>query len=328
MLSPATAAAQALPDPVQYLVAPQTPGPNQKVTIQAQGIGAFLGDADITWYVDGKAALEGIGASIFSFTTGVLGSQSHIQVKIVSHTQGTLTHDFVFLPSSVNLVWEADTSVPPFYRGKALYSAGSTLRIVAFPTVILNGARVQNSALSFQWSYNDEAVPSQSGLGRASFLWSGSELQPNEGVSVDIYYGASKVAHGEMSIPATEPQLLLYDKDPLRGIIYDAALPLGGIALAAKEFTIQAVPYFFSNASIKGGGLIYSWTLNDNDITGPDSDKGMLTLRQTGSGEGRANLGVSLQNTDNDKLVQAAQLSLPIVFGETANNSVSSFFGL
>lgn len=323
MAGVARAQVSAVPDPVQYLISPETPGPNQQVRIVAQGIGSFLGDATITWAQNGKTVLSGVGETDFSFTTGALGTQTHIQARVVSSSQGTFTKDFVFFPSLVNLVWEADTTAPPMYRGKSLYSGGSNLKVVAFPLVFINGARVSPNNLSMQWSRSNEAVPSASGIGKTSFSFVGDQLQNQENISVEVYYGASKIGYGQITIPVSNPLLLFYSKDPLRGTLYDAALP-AAISLTTKEITVQAAPYFFASSSFKKGALVYSWTLNGEDSVGPDSAKGMLTLRQTGSGQGAAVIGAALQNNEPDKFIQTAQAALQIVFGSSSN----SLFGL
>jgi len=313
-----------VPDPVQYIVAPEAPQPGQKVTIAAQGVGGFLGGATITWTKDGKVALSGLGETTFSFTAGALGTQTRVQVRIVSSSQGTITHDFTFLPSLVNLIWEADTSVPPLYRGKSLYTAGSSIKVVAFPTIVVKGVRVPSGSLTMQWFVQDTPAPEQSGLGRTSISFAGDQLQAQETVAVDVYYGANKVARGEITIPTSQPLVLLYVKDPLRGVVYDTVLPTS-IALNAKEFTVQAVPYFFSNSSLKNRSVTYGWTLNDDEAVGPNSAKGILTLRQAGVGQGAAQLAVTLQNTESDKFVQTANAVLQLVFGQSSG---SSLFGL
>jgi len=316
--------AQNVPAPIQYVVSPETPGPNTQVTIEAQGVGTYLGDSTITWSQDGKVVLSGVGQRDFTFTTGALGKQTRIHVVIKSATEGTLTNDWVFIPSSINMIWEADTSVPPLYRGKALYSGGSNLKVVAFPSIVVNGKGLPASSLSFQWTVNDNPLPQLSGLGQNSLSFTGDQLQAAEDVAVTVYYGASKVGYGEVFIPTTVPQILIYDKDPLRGLLLDTALP-SALSLSAKEFTIQAVPYYFANQSINSGASTYAWTLNDEDTTGPNASRGMLTLRQTGSGTGSATIGVTMQNSDPSMLVQAAQAAIQIVFGQSAG---ASLFGL
>ncbi len=322
--APALAGAQFLPEPVQYIVAPEVPGPNQTVTIEAQGIGTFLGDAVISWKKDGKAVQSGPGVRTYSFATGGIGSVTQVRVDIQSSTDGAFSKTFVFRPSAVNLVWEADTSAPPLFLGKPLYSAGSSVKVVAFPTVVVNGARVAAQSLSYQWTRQDQALPAASGLGRTTLTFDGDQLQPQEDIGVSVYFGQSLVARGATSIPATQPQLLLYERNALRGVLYDAALPQG-IALGGKEITIAAQPYYFSNAALRAGALQYAWALDGNDIAGPDSERGILTLRQTGGGAGQSQLSASLQNSVDDQLVQSAQTLLVILFGQQASGSL---FGL
>jgi len=113
----------------------------------------------------------------------------------------------------------------------------------------------------------------------------------------------------------------------LRGTNYDAAMPQA-ISLQAKEITLQAEPYYFSVAAKNAGMLSYAWTLNGEDMSGPDTARGILTLRQSGSGAGSANIGVTMQNTNPDQFVQTAAAALQIVFGASAGNSILNLFGL
>ncbi len=328
LLGAAVAHAQTAPgtDPVQYIVAPETPGPNEPVQITVQGVGSFLGDAAITWTINGKVVQSGTGLSTISFTTGALGTQSVVRLSISSATQGSIVHTFVFTPSVTNMLWEADTSVPPLFAGKALYSAGSALRIIALPTIIIAGKKVAPESLSYQWSVNDNPVPAASGTGKNTLSYTGDQLQDGESVAVDVYFGSLKVGRGTIAIPVSNTQIVLYAKDPLRGVVYDQAVPQN-IALNGKEITLQAQPYFFANSSIKNNTVAWSWTLNDAPVTGPSSDKGLLTLRQTGTGQGSATLGVALQNQDSSMLIQSAKATLQLVFGQSSGG-VSSFFGL
>ena len=264
--APLFVGAQFAPDPIQYVITPEVPGPNQSVTIEAQGIGAFLGDASITWTKDGKAAQSGAGLRAYSFVTGSIGSVTRVRIDIKSPTNGSFSKDFTFRPSAVNLVWEADTSAPPLFAGKTLYSAGSALKVAAFPTVVVNGARVAAQSLSYQWTRNDQALPAQSGLARSTLSFDGDQLQSGEGIAVKVYLGSSLVAQGAVAIPATQPQLRLYERNPLRGVLYDSALP-SGISLTDKEITIAAQPYYFSNTALRAGALKYAWELNGNEIT-------------------------------------------------------------
>lgn len=327
LLSAPFAYAQSVaPDPVQYTVIPEQPGPNQRVTIQVEGVGQFLGNAGISWQQDGKIVDSAENSMAFTFTTGGVGVVTRIHIKIDSPTQGVIVHDFVFNPSVVNLVWEAATYTPPLYKGKALYSAGSPLKVVAYPTVYIGGALVSASKLSFQWRRNDTPNPSASGLGKNIYSFTGDQLQPQENVSVTVYSGAAAVGRGDITITASKPQVIFYPQDPLRGEILGTGF-VGQTTLAQTETTFKAEPYFFSLRAVQNNQLQYDWTLNDQDTTGPDAARGLLTLRQTGSGTGSANLGVSIQNMLPDQFVQSASAGLQLLFGQSSS-AFSSFFGL
>jgi hypothetical protein len=304
-------------DPIRFLIAPETPGPNEVVHIEAQGVGSFIGESNIVWSRNGTRELAGVGERTFTFTTGALGERATVRVVIESSSQGTIARDLVFVPSLVNLVWEADTYTPPLYSGKALYTGGSPLKVAAYPVVIINGVQVANGSLSYQWRRNDEVVANASGLGRNVFSFVGDQLQAGEEVGVDIYIGNSKVGHGRTTIPANEPLLLIYNRDPLRGVEYEQALPQS-IALTGREITLQAEPYFVSNNSKNGGRISYEWLLNGEETSGPDSAQGVLTLRQEGGGSGTAYLGVAAQNENNSQFVQRAEAQMQISFGQTA----------
>lgn len=322
-----TAQAQTVPDPVQYIVAPETPAPNQLVAIEAQGVGSFIGDATITWTQDGKIVKSGAGERNFSFTAGGLGTRSVIKVTINSATAGTFSRTFTFAPSLVNLIWEADTTVPSWYRGKALYSAGSDIKVVAFPIAYSGTSRIAASALSFQWFRNEDLVPEQSGLGRSTFSFTGDQLQNEEVVAVEIYYGNVKVGRGEETIAATDPGIALYQYDALRGTLYNNVIP-SAISLLGKEITLRAEPFYFSTTAKKSGLLQYSWKLNNSEITGPETANGLITLRQSGSSSGTANLEVGIQNNNSEQFVQTAKTTIQLVFGDTGSSLLSNLFGI
>ena len=322
------AAAQTLgASPVQYTVTPEAPSPGATVNIDIAGVGTFIGDSNITWQQDGKTVESGVGKHSYTFVAGPLGSQTTVVATINSSSQGVISKSFTFRPSLVDMLWEAQTSVPPWYAGKSLYTAGSTITVTAIPQIVSNGKTLSANSLSFQWSRNGTPMPQASGGGQSSITFAGNQLYSQEDVSVDVLLGGAAVAHGEIIIPASKPQVVLYVQDPLRGTLYDSALS-DSLSLSQTEITVQAVPYFFANSSINNGSVPFAWTLNGSDASGPQTAQGVLTLRQSGSGAGQASLAVSMQNNDSDKYVQSAQTALTILFGGASASAFNSFFGL
>ncbi|MES2007217.1 MAG: hypothetical protein V4436_03900, partial [Patescibacteria group bacterium] len=203
----------------------------------------------------------------------------------------------------------------------------SALTITAFPQVVLGGKTVTSNNLSFEWKRNDTPITQSSGKGRNQITFSGNQLFPGENVSVDVVANGVTVARGAMTVPKANPQVLLYERDPLRGILSDTAFS-NSVSLVATELTVQAVPYYFANSSVKNGSVPFVWKLNNEDAVGPQTALGILTLRQSGSGAGRASLEVSMQNSEANKYVQSAVSKLQILFGGASNSTFNSFFGI
>ena len=317
------------PPPVQYIVSPEAPNAGETVYIQVNGVGNFLGESPITWTQNGKVVSQGIGKRNFSFTVGGFGSQTVIGVTITSAHNGIIRNQWTFNPSLVNLVWEAHTTVPPFYDGKALASPGSSVTVTAFPVVVAGGVRQSPANLVYQWKLNGDPQPSRSGIGFRSFTFTTSQIHSQEEVSVDVLLSDAntKVAYSDISVPLVEPELVLYEHDPLRGVLYDRALGgSGSFTMSGTEMTVRAEPYFFSAESVMGRVLKYAWQINGNDTTGPNTAAGELTLRQTGTGPGTADLSVSLQNQDTSKILQGAQYNAQVLYGLAARSS--TLFGL
>ncbi len=314
-------------DPIRAIISPEIPAPGETVKIELQGVGTFLGDATITWQQDGKTVKTGVGERTYSFVAGGLGKFTRVQATIVSSVEGTITRTFNFVPSTVNLIWEANTSVPPLYRGKALYSPGSSVRVSAFPQIVANGKTISYNNLSFQWERNGEVEAAQSGQGRNTFSFAGDQLKTAEEIGVNVYLDNLLVGKGSVTIPASKPQIVLYPRDPLRGVLWGEAFPVA-VSLVSKEISVQAMPYFFSNESLPTTDLTYVWKLNGRTTTGPNADDGLMTLRQTGEGTGQAVLNVKLQNTNGARLLQSADATVRMTFGSQTSSGGPSFFGL
>ncbi len=208
-----------------------------------------------------------------------------------------------------------------------MYSPGSNLRVIALPFVASGKSVVSTQNLSYTWKRNGDAVPEQSGKGRNVLTFEGDQLLDSERVEVTVLSGGVAVGRADITIPEVNPQVLLYDKDPLRGELTERALP-AQFTLNTNEITLQAEPYYFSKSSVASDKLGYSWTLNGQDTAGPQSAQGLLTLRQTGQGAGSAVVSVSLQNNEESRFFQQAKQALQITFGQTGGNALSSFLGI
>lgn len=305
--------AQTQVTPIQYIVSPETPQPGEEVRIDLQGVGSFLGNSLITWSIDGKTVEQGVGDSSYVFTAGEVGVQKTVTVSVKTNSYGTLNKTITITPSTINLIWEADTTTPPFYRGRALYSGGSKVTVTAFPTITHNKTPIPQKALSYQWTLNDEPLQMVSGIGKNTLVFQGDQLKKYEEVGLDVYHGSTKVGHKTLSIEAISPRIIFYQRNPLRGEMFNEAMTLQA-PFTGNEMTLQAEPFFFANSSIKTKKLLYTWTIDGTETSGPDTQRGIITLRRNGDGGGSAVVDVTAQNTANDQLVQSTTAFLRIMF--------------
>jgi hypothetical protein len=102
-------------------IIPTYPKPNQNVSINLTLYSGDLNSADITWYQNGKNVLSGKGEKRYSFKMGPAGTETEIEIRIKLMGGSSFTKTFTLGGADVDLVWEASTYTPPFYKGKAMH---------------------------------------------------------------------------------------------------------------------------------------------------------------------------------------------------------------
>ena len=320
LLVPAFAHAQfALPGftgVVRIGMSPANPGPQQDVVLTLESSLIDLAASEIAWRVDGMA--RGPGESI-AVRTGKLGSTMHVTAAVTTPEGSLVTASLDIAPTELDLLYDSDTYVPPLYRGRALPSAGSTVRLQAIPHFVKpSGAEVPASDVIFAWKRNGQLLGSLSGKGRAAITVPAPYLYGADTVSVeartadDAFAGASSV-----TIPAVDPIVRLYQDHPLFGLRFDRALGTT-TALSDREMTFAAIPYFASARGPAAAPLTYAWSVNGNPVETAGDTKNELTIGAESGGS--ALLDLDLSSTDN--IFFGAAGSWRIAFGEmlTADN--------
>jgi hypothetical protein len=139
---------------VSVNVQPENPTPYENVTISLVSYASNLDSVLINWSLNGKTVLAGIGKKEFSMKAGADGSTSTITVSI-SLPDGMIEKKILIKPNLMVLLWQAnDSYVPPFYKGKAMPSPESEVKVVAMPDVVNS----KNMTYSWQKDYNNDQV--------------------------------------------------------------------------------------------------------------------------------------------------------------------------
>lgn len=274
-----------------------------------------LNRANITWYLDGKIQKEGIGERNFTFTTGSLGSASVIRAVIEPNDIATFSHQQTIRPSEVDIIWEAETYTPTFFKGKKLYSQESKLNILAIPQFInSSGNRIPSDNLIYTWKYNSNNLSRASGYGRDTLSLFGSLFEQRETVELTVEsLDGQYITKKSIVIKAVNPEIIFYQNHPLYGLLLNRALP-EQFNLEGDEITVSAEPYYFDGDASPGSSLQFSWTINNTPTRPLIEAPRALVLRREGGLTGIAQIGLSVSHLS--KILQVASNNFHISFGQ------------
>ncbi len=198
--------------------------------------------------------------------------------------------------SNVDLLWQTNTYTPPFYKGKALYTTQSTVTVVAVPHIFTkNGTLLEPKDLVFTWKQDYKVMGSLSGFGVDSYSFKGAVLGKPTLIEVEISTPTegSKAKQG-LTLSARSPEAIVYENDPLYGILYNKAIT-SSFTLPSNEVKLTASPYFFSTDVIGKNNLQYQWDIN-NASTANNTNKSII-LRHGGDIAGSSNISLVISNT-------------------------------
>ncbi len=246
-------------DLVQFSTTPKTPGVNENVLVRMESFAVTLSTANITWFVNKEPIKDGVAETSLTVQTGDFGNRTVIDVVITTSEGLLINKQFIIAPAEVDVLWEAQTYTPPFYKGKALPSYKSMVRVTAIPR--FNAASSNPADYFYKWTYNRTMGAGES-LGGNSILipvgYAGSPLPVNVETSLPgtDWKGAKYIA-----IPVVETKVELYEQAPLLGTRFHHALK-ATTETAGTEFTVHAVPYFFSLDNMTRGDIAYRWNVD------------------------------------------------------------------
>ena len=302
-----------LSDNIAVTVSPENPGPNTSVTVNVDSYATDLNSARITWSVNGKILQDGMGKKSLTLTTGSLGSATTINLTIVPLNGASFQKTITLTPASVDLFWQANSYTPPFYEGKAQFAKQNSITFVAVPNIVdAHGNRVSISNAIYTWSKDGSVMGSLSGTGKNTLTLTDSILGLPMSISVSVStLDQSITATKSLSLQSQNPLILLYENNPLYGILYNRELG-NTFNLSEAEVSVTGAPYYFSNSDESAGRLQYSWSINGAPVASPNQNS--ITLRQQTGVAGNSVLGLQIQNSNI--ILQNAQTQSTIQFGQ------------
>lgn len=289
MLAPVGALAQFAPlggPDLSLIVTPENPSAGETIVLSAKSTLLDLSQSHITWYINGNIVDHGIGLVSISARAGNLGSSTEVSVAATG-PEGSVSASATIRPATLDLLWEAHSFTPPLFRGRMLPSASSQVRFEAVPQFVRDGVPILTREITFIWKKNGAILKSISGRGSSSALLEMSPFGDRDTVSVEATTQDGFRATASVTLPVTEPSIVLYEDNPLFGVLYNRAFPTQS-SLQERGVTIAAVPYY---API--GAFEWNWSVNGKPVKNNPARPEAITIN-AGSSDGLAAIELAL----------------------------------
>lgn len=299
------------PSSIFFNLAPNNPAPNEEIIATLSSYSSNLDTVLISWSVDGRIVLSGIGKKSFSFQTPDSGKEINV-VAVISLPDGEVSKSITVRPNFMTLLWQADDShVPPFYKGKALPTTGSAVKIVALPE-IKNGSGITDPRnVTYSWKKDFTNNVDGSGYGKNYFVYINDFLDGSNTISVTASTIDQKYSSkASIEVKTIEPKIMFYKKDPKLGILWENALSDGHVVEGSE--VIMADPYYISPADIGIPTLKFNWFINDFQIAVESYRKNQLPVAVQAGTSGTSTIRLEIESTD--KIFQSTKREISVQF--------------
>lgn len=292
-------------------VIPENPAPYENVTIDVRSFAANLDSVSISWFVNGKSALSGIGRKTFSINAPASGSEIQMVIRIFL-PDGEIEKKVTIRPSQIVLLWQAnDSYVPPFYKGKALPTEDSAIKAVAMPEIRVAGIQVSPKNMTYNWKKDYSNVVEASGYGKSFFVYVNDYLEESNSVGVVASTtDQSYSAEATIDVGTVEPKILFYRNDNVLGTTWEKTIE-NGYRIAGQDVLVAA-PYFIGPKDIRRPELVFNWSINDSPLPVSSFRKNSMPLRVEGGVAGTSRLRLDISN--QYKFFQTAEKEISVTF--------------
>ncbi len=290
---------------LQLTLSPQSPTPHSVVVVSIDDYSVDTTGATISWYVDGTEQASSKNERSIRIGTGDVGDERTVRAVVTRNGASTLSSTRTILPTSVDIITEAHTYVPQFYKGRALQSKNSNVRAIV---VVNDGTNKSQSAYTYKWLLDGAVLFGGPTKGKNVIDVSLSTFGDGE-LSVEVTNDEGEsVGKGITQISPVDPQIHFYEYSPLRGLsLREAKSPF---TFVNDEITLFGEPYYL-NSPIHADRANFSWKIDgiavQSDVKVPNA---ILLQRTGGAGESAVEYSVTTKGT----VPQYAEGMLRLIF--------------
>lgn len=281
-------------------LSPEIPSPGESVvaTVKSSYFES-LQKAEVIWHINNVERKKGLGLTTFQFLAPEAGETLELFVTVDRGNGSTFANFINIQTASVDLITEADTYIPPFYKGRSLFTPQSNVKIAAIASLFENGVKLSKNQIIYNWYRNGEYITEVSGVGKDSAVFQGNMVSRPFNVSVIAESINSNLkAEKSILISTKNPKVVLYENNPIYGSVFEKSLS-GTFNFDREEVGITAVPYFFSADRRDSEYLKYSWFENGREIGENTLGSFINYLNPNKEKNGISNLGVEIESNKN-----------------------------
>ncbi|TRZ53163.1 hypothetical protein D4R99_01355 [bacterium] len=291
-------------------LSPENPGPNENATASVSYSQGNIDSVNTTWYINGKQTLTGIGKRDITFKTGNAGESTTIRVDLETNTYGLLSKEITILPNTLEVLWEADTYTPPFYKGKALPSSQSSVKVVSLPHFVSGSTIIDPDNIVYVWKKGYFKNQNASGFGKTIYAYKTGYTFNDDEITVSAATQDGSVSITKIvPIHVYEPKIIFFENKPLQGIRYENSLS-NTFNYIESEATIHAVPFFFSLSDLNKNNADFTWMVDGKKLETDPDNKTEFTLRKPDKGKGQYRLRLDINNIGYDLQTASKELTL------------------
>lgn len=292
-------------DASTIIPSPRYPEPGENVVFTINDYSINTNGAVVQWFIDGNEVAEARNERKLSTSAGALGTQKVVLAVTTLPNGSKLEAKHVIKPIRIDMLIEADTLTPAFYKGRSIPSSGSPIRVTAIP---FTGDAKSPESYSYTWRVGDEVQGGGSRFGKNVITFT-SGFEKSIQVSVDVLNSTGVlISNKSIYVPLSDPELYFYEINPLRGMSETAIQK--GFTFVGDEIRVRAEPYFISD-NLLTQNPHREWKLNNQTIQNPSSDPQEITLRKEGD-SGSFTLEFHIRNLQ--QLLQGIKDSIVISF--------------
>ena len=280
-------------------ISPEFPEPFSKVTAKAISFSFDMDRASIQWFLNGRGLEQGTGLKEIFFEIGPLGSENILKAVITPQGGGgQIIKTAEIRPQAIDLLVEAKSFIPPWYKGGGVVTAGSRIKVIAVPHFISDGARLDSKTLVYDWKIDGETRGDLSGRGRQSLVFKAPAISSAvTEISVKISSPQGNIeSEARTFVETRSPELLFYERRPLEGLISSEALSVRTIT-AGSRLEIEAVPFFANISSLKE--LVFSWKFDGAEVLPNPREPNLFVVKSETGNSGQAFIETAAKNLKN-----------------------------